>query len=199
MKVQELLAEETVKQYIERLTSSLNIKKLGSGAYASVFQHPLYKNVAVKVFEWDPEYLQYIKICKRSTNKWMPRVVSIHTIEMDEEKNRFHIRFNEEPGKTDGTIVFFEKLRKATHKEIVAAQEELCKDVPEEHQDDLLDTPSFEDWGTGHWQIVKRFAKDPDTKRFAALAIRMGFEDIHDENVMISDDGQLVFTDPVAS
>lgn len=199
MRVQELLAEETVKQYVERLTSSLNIKKLGTGYYASVFQHPLYKNVAVKVFEWDPEYLAYIKICQKMTNKWMPRVVSVHTITMDEEKNRWHIRFNEQPGKTKGTIVFFEKLRPAKHKEIVAAMEELCKDVPEEHQDDLLDDLSFADWGTGHWQIVKRFAKDKDTKKFAELAVRLRFMDIHNENVMIRDDGQLVFTDPVAS
>ena len=198
MRVQELLAEETVPDYLRRLMGSLKIQELGKGKYASVFQHPVYKNVAVKIFEYDPEYLAYIRLCGKTKNRWLPQVVSVHKLTMDEVETWRHKKYNEKPGKTDAYIVFFEKLRPASMKEISAAGKEIAKDVPEEHAMDLLDN-TFEDWNTGHWQIVKNFAKDKDTKKLAEIAIRLGFHDVHDQNVMIRSNGQLVFTDPVAS
>lgn len=198
MRVQELLAEETVPDYLRRLMGTLKIQELGKGKYASVFQHPMYHNVAVKIFEYDPEYLAYIRLCQKTKNRWLPHVVSVHKLKMDEVETWRHKKYNEKPGKTDAYIVFFEKLRAASMKEIWAAVKEIAKDVPEEHSMELLDN-TFEDWHRGHWQIVKQFAKDKDTKKLAEIAVRFGFHDVHDQNVMIRSNGQLVFTDPVAS
>jgi len=198
MRVQELLTEETVPDYLKRLIGSLKMKELGRGAYASVFQHPVYHNVAVKIFEYDPDYLEYIRICQKTKNRWLPQVVSVHKLKMDEVETWRHKKYDEKPGKTDAYIVFFEKLRPAKMKEIWAAGKEIAKDVPEEHAMELLDN-TFEDWHRGHWHIVKQYAKDKETKKLAEIAVRVGFHDVHDGNVMIRSNGQLVFTDPVAS
>lgn len=197
MRVQELLAEETVPDYLRRLMGTLKIKELGKGKYASVFQHPMYHNVAVKIFEYDPEYLAYIRVCQKTKNRWLPQVVSVHKLKMDEVETWRHKKYNEKPGKTNAWIVFFEKLRPASMNEILAAVREITKDVPEDQKMHVEGT--FEDWNSGSWRIVSMYAKDKDTKKLADIALRIGFHDVHDLNVMIRSNGQLVFTDPVAS
>jgi hypothetical protein len=90
--------EETMKEYHDRLVSTLNIKKLGSGAYAHVFQHPTYHNVVVKVFtDRDTTYKKYVNWClKNQGNKYVPQI-----IEMVPVKSPSGDKYN---------IVFMEKM-----------------------------------------------------------------------------------------
>jgi hypothetical protein len=207
MLLAELLAEESVPDYIKRLTSTLNIRQLGKGAFASVFQHPVYHNVAVKIFEYDPMYVKFIKICQKTTNRWLPKVVSVHKVKMDEVKTWRHDVHGDKIGKTEAWIVFFEKLRKASNAELKAAVQDILSDIPDsyfeedgdlEHfyRDDFID---FEDLDPEVWAVIARATKRADVKQLAKILVKVDAADIHAENVMIRDDGQLVFTDPVAS
>lgn len=195
-----LITEENSGEYIQRLTKTLNVKRLGSGAYASVFQHPVYHNVAVKFVQEDPAYVEYAWFCKKHPkNKWLPKVVSIHSVKFDE--------VDWEDGNSDeGTLVFFQKLRKAKPAEIKKAAQEILKDVPdswfEKNTYERADYKNFYTFDDPEWNVVSKFAKDKDTKELALELEGMGANDIHDANVMMRDEGdrsQLVFTDPVAS
>ena len=79
MKLTDIIAEETVADYVKRLTKTLNIKKLGGGHFSSVFQHPVYHNVAVKLCtKQDPMAVLYLRECaKRPGNPWLPKIISI--------------------------------------------------------------------------------------------------------------------------
>ena len=201
MKVFELLNEESIQQYSDRLIKTLKIKHLGTGAYGSVFQHSTYHNVAVKIFENDPMYLKYIKICQTSTNPWLPRVVSIHKLKMNEIEN---LR-----SKSTAWIVFFEKLRPVKKSELKAAVQTILKQLPDSDFDRYdPDTwlnerrsyfSTFEEFQVRDWKRLSKLATDPSIKELSTILAKVYAEDIHDGNVMIRSDGQLVFTDPVAS
>lgn len=205
----QFLNEETVDQYIDRLVKTLKIKKLGSGAFASVFQHPVYHNVAVKIFEYDPMYVKYIKICQKSTNPWLPRVVSIHKIRMDEVETWRHRNYGDKIKKIDSWIVFFEKLRPVKKAELKAATQKFLAEFPDSDFDfndrrswfeaSRGSYESFEELSSSTWQQLAKIAKNPEIKEVAKILDSVRANDIHDGNVMVRSDGQVVFTDPVAS
>jgi hypothetical protein len=202
MKILELLQEETLDQYTAKLVKTLNIKKLGRGMYASVFQHPVYHNVAVKVVQDDPAYMYFAKFCmKNPDNQWLPKIVSIHAVDFDGRRKSSH-------------IIFFQKLRPARRSEIKAAMQQIFKTIPikyfaqdaQDAQDDPLFKPmahydDFQDLD-GHWRHIANKTTDDDVRVVAKYFANLNGVDLHHNNVMMRDDrgrAQLVFTDPVAS
>jgi len=217
MLLRELITEETKNEYFKRLVKTLKIKKLGEGAYASVFQHPVYHNVAVKFFQYDPMYMKFIKHCmKHPENPWLPKVVSVHKLDID---NAWYDRAEKDKKremKEDGYLVFFQKLRKATAKEIKIAAQDIISDLPEKvflNDDNAergnfnfmfrrADVDDFYNFENEEWEVVARMTKRPEVKKLAQILVSVGAQDIHNGNVMMRDEGdrtQLVFTDPVAS
>lgn len=208
MRLSELIFEEDRhKNYLNHLIKDIGIKQLGAGSYANVFQHPTYHNVAVKVVRReDPLYMKFIRLCiKYQGNPWLPRIISIHDIDFYKaEKDILNI-----PSSGKEHIIFFEKLRPATSEEITKAllffldfkeQNIISFDVLEYIKHKRTSNFSFlllEDW-----ELISKKHPRKSCRELAKIIIEAadGVEpDIHDENVMIRNDGQLVFTDPLAS
>lgn len=205
MKVFELIQEETLEQYTDKLVKSLNVKTLGNGTYASVFQHPVYHNVAVKVVQDDPAYMYFAKFCmKNSNNEWLPKIVSIHKVVVDN-------KYKTGKGTAEAHIIFFQKLRPATTKEIKVAVQRVLKTIPPQYFDqggqddplfdDMIDFTDFQELDE-HWRHIANKTTDEDVRVVAKYFANLNGVDLHDKNVMMRDDkgrAQLVFTDPVAS
>ena len=137
MKLHHLLAEETVKQYTNRLVRSLNIKRLGRGHYSQVFQHPVYHNVAVKLCTLqDPASIIYLREAqKRPHNPWFPKVESIHRVAFhDTDLSRDE--FNRKDADGDlmmyvTHIAFLEKLKPVKGRQYNDACQLLLASVPD--------------------------------------------------------------------
>lgn len=184
MKVQALFEEE-LEDYVKRLTKKELMKKLGSGVYGAVFQHPTYHNMVVKVFEGGDEgYKTWLKFAKRNqNNKYVPKIVSIHYVENE---------YGDEIG-----LVFMKKLLRAP----VAKIRVLVKTLNDalKSQRSIADhNYHFEEFsGTDWFKISKAVAKsDPDLAKIALLFSDVPPSDLHDANLMMDTDGQLVITDP---
>jgi hypothetical protein len=67
---------ESYSEYVNRLRA-LGIKELGSGAWAQVFQHPLYSRVVVRVFTQDDTgYKKWLKfIIRNRNNRYVPQII----------------------------------------------------------------------------------------------------------------------------
>jgi hypothetical protein len=208
MKLNELhLAEDTAEEYLKKLVTTLKISKLGSGAYASVFQHPVYHNVAVKFFSADPMYLKYLKLCQKAQdNPWVPKIVSIHKLKMD-DYGYDNLVGEKRTEKEEGYLVFFQKLRRAKASEIKAAIQDILSDLPDPlfYPNDfaLFDMArkdfSFELMTGQDWGVVTKWTKRPEIKQIARILTAVDANDIHSQNMMMRDEGdrtQLVFTDP---
>jgi len=216
------LVEETYAGYISRLVSTLKIDQLGQGYYARVFQHPKFKNVAVKIFitKRDPDYLEYARWCQRNQNNpWVPKIISIETAPIDADEDN--------PEHEEITIVFFEKLRPAEPEDIQRAAQEFIKDLPDTvitwvfmsffMRQEVLQSPKsardkiiadvrdsiagFKRFEKSHWSEIAKHATNQHIKALASKLAKFKSTDIHQDNLMVRDDGsnQLVFTDPVAS
>jgi hypothetical protein len=202
MKLQDLITEETLGEYTRRLTRSLGIRALGTGAYGKVFQHPVYHNVAVKIFLDDPVYEMYIKWCKaHQSNPWVPKIISMQKVKLHTYK--WQQELNHRPDKT-ATIVFFQKLRKASKTQQSKAVQQMLatcgEDLPmweEETNLDASEQRQFLDWDKEEWAAIAKYTKDKHVREIARLFAKHDAHDIHEENVMMRDD-QLVFTDPFA-
>jgi hypothetical protein len=209
MKIQELLNEETKKEYFERLTKSLNISKLGSGTYATVFSHPLYHNVAVKYVENDPKYMKFIRFClDHQDNPWLPKIIHIQKVKMDDEIYDTRKKWDRILERK-AYIIFFQKLRKATFLEIASALDDMLSDIPDSKfevdrgfERERFYYRYFSRLEPEDWKMIAKLSKQPAVKQVAQLMVSLGAVDFHNENVMMRDEGgrsQLVFTDPVAS
>lgn len=208
MKLQEIIVEEKVKDYITRLVRTLKIRELGAGYFSTVFQHPVYHNVAVKVtHKSDPLSIVYLEnAMKHPDNPWFPKIIGIYKvgyhggdmqqklINMDDD----HMAFSE-----IGHIVFMQKLRRATAKEIKNAVHEILATLPQ-HKFKYF-RHRYVDGGFENmdWELIEKYTTDEHVRQVAALLNALDADDIHEDNVMMRDDGvgkpHLVFTDPVAS
>lgn len=203
----QFMAEETRHEYFKRLTKTLNIKKLGSGMYATVFQHPVYHNVAVKYVNprVDPMFMKYVRLCqKHQENRWIPKIVSIESVKIQDDwdvKTRGRDAKPNEPG----VLIFFQKLRHAKKQEINSAFDEILNSLPDEIADNIFadnNERNFENMAIEEWRQISKYSSDPDTRALAKILMQVEACDIHNGNVMMRDEGgktQLVFTDPVAS
>lgn len=193
------LFEERLVDYVKRLISKENVKKLGAGAYAAVFQHPEFKNMVVKVFtSADKNYASYLKwTLAHQSNKWVPKIVDV-------------VPIKSETG-DEYTIVFMKKLTPATDEMIDQANKKLFQKLlarygtrfdderllPAQRKNsriDLTEPTSF----AAAMPFVKE--QDPDLYDFLKFlkAGNHGNADLHADNVMFDGD-QLVFTDPIGA
>jgi hypothetical protein len=120
MRASEFLLEakkkyEIWRDYLSRLMS-MRIHQLGQGAYAHVFQHPVYNNIAVKAFKPDAFYIEYIDwIFKNPNNRYTPQFVAgpdgkiIHTVRIIDE-NGANVPMN---------FVFMKKYLKANRVQLI--------------------------------------------------------------------------------
>lgn len=136
MKLQDIVTEERLDDYIKRLTKTLRIKKLGAGYYSSVFQHPVYHNVVVKLCrKQDPKTIFYLREAAKSPgNPWFPKIVGIHKVTFHDEGLDPSFIAMDEHG--DGMnyvthIVFMQKLRPCRRWEYKSAVEKIFKTMPE--------------------------------------------------------------------
>lgn len=184
MKVAELfLAEETLKDYSERLISTLNIKKLGSGAYAHVFQHPAFRNVVAKVFtNKDATHRKYLTWCMQNqNNKYVPQIISMVPVKSETDD-----KYN---------IVFMQKMSKVS-------SNRFGNWLGDYFGEDAEDAYEDEDWEEIYRLMNNgiRFSKDADLKSIWAHIKSYGANrfDLHADNVMLRGQ-QIVFSDPVGS
>lgn len=168
---------ESITSYKRRL-QKLRIKKLGSGLFSTVYQHPTHSDVVVKLVNDDPMYIKYAKYCMaHPKNAYLPKVYSIHrvTLVCEYTGRRYHCH-----------LVFLEKLQSAGQKKIST----LAKD--------LFGKLRFTSVDYDEWRDLAKSTKDTQLRDLAKILYKLEAEDIHSENVMRRGD-QLVFTDPVAS
>jgi hypothetical protein len=223
MKVKQLF-EERYDDYVDRLTKTLGIKQLGFGKFSTVFQHPVYHNVAVKlVGANDPHYVTFIRRCaKLPDNPWLPKVVGVHKVNIhDKDANPRLVSMDTELDHARvHWIVFLQKLRKAKPTEIRAGIQQILSTLPDHlfstgeaprnlhrmHEKErrtklLCPKPayrSFFDFSVNTWKTIAEQSNDVHVRQLAQLMFDISANDIHDDNVMARDDGQIVITDPVA-
>jgi hypothetical protein len=134
MKVQDLF-EERLKDYTTRLVKSLNIKELGRGAFSTVFQHPAYHNVSVKITrDADPHYILWLRECeKHQHNPWFPKIVGIHKVMFhgDDVDRKVMARDELNDAALEGRhIVFMQKLRPIKPAENKKAAQYIAAQLP---------------------------------------------------------------------
>lgn len=137
MKLRDIISEETVKDYTERLVKTLGIKELGSGFYSSVFQHPIYRNVAVKLCRRrDPASISYLrKAAENPDNPWFPKVISIHKVTFHPEGTSKRKAERDLYGDLQNYlthIVFMQKLKPVTRKQYSDAVRLMFSTLPSE-------------------------------------------------------------------
>lgn len=160
--------------YIHDIERLHKIKFMQSGAYARVYQHPVYHNVVVKIFREDDAYASYLNWCvKHQDNPFVPQIADVKRI------------------RTEFTIVFLEKLKNSSS----VARQVLCKQImtrcPIYGGIDMLTC--------GDWKYISRKVSDVALTQIAKFLATTKHElDLHPGNIMMRTNGQLVFTDPIA-
>lgn len=215
MKLRDLY-EETASQYEDRLIKTLGIKRLGAGVFSSVFEHPVYHNVVVKVVRRvDDAYLRYAEWCMQqgTSNPWLPWIISMVPVTLDYEAHEMYGKPNPKvpvpKGKflphgrfTGGNtfIIFMQRMEKAYKENIRDAIDYIATTLPEDVVEGLYlyDRRSFLTFDQEDWYGIAKHTTDKHLAAFARMAVAEGFDDIHDGNVMMRGN-QLVFVDPVAS
>jgi hypothetical protein len=181
-------------QYIVDLHKKHKLKALASGKFAVVYQHPKFPDVAVKVVKEDTPYIKFLEwSMKQKNNPWLPKILSIHHFhdEFDPSYDGFS---DDEPRGENWQIVFMERLNKMTRKDVknflkLSGLYEIGIDAPEfgNITDEDLDL------------AMKTKSIDPHLKAIFKYVRGTQFAlDIHDQNIMVRDDGQLVITDPTS-
>lgn len=167
------LEAETYKDYLSRLRK-LSIQELGSGSFGTVFQHPEFSNVAVKVVRKDAAYLKFVKFAiDHPTNKYLPRIAAVDKVKFDNGP--------------DGYLVFMERLSQADF----AVKEEFFNKLPYE-----LHSTVYRLSKEG-WALLSK-SKDHDVAIVAQYMLKNWANlDLTDQNLM-QRGRQLVFSDPVA-
>jgi len=179
------------------------LRMLGSGCYATAYQHPVYADRVVKVLRYrDRGYTAFIRATIRLQDRgkpcaWLPRVY---------EATMFHVRSPYAPNASrrdyDRVLVLvLDKLVGANDSDLLTPHQQRVIDGLRENR--IWDVPSGE--------LLRRFGElSPGAKMFRQLrraenVIRYAMNkaratcDLHWGNVMFKpDSGQLVFTDPLA-
>lgn len=167
-----------LRTYVDSLEHDYNLKLLGEGVFASVFQHPVYVNMAVKIFNHDDyAYQRYLEWClENQHNSFVPQIQSItHRESSTGDKLSF---------------VFMEKLSRITSSRFqnFLNQMNTLASLPGDYD--------FEDYGSYDWRRIASKTKNADLKSLARRMAKFLPNDLHSGNIMKRNDGQLVFTDP---
>lgn len=194
MKVQDLLAEESLKDYLRRLVSKEGIKLLGGGAFSQVFQHPTLKNVVTKVYtSRDTAYADYLAWCKdHQDNPYAPKIID--DVPYRNGQDAYHIVFMEKlkpiPNEYGYIRKFIQimKLNPDEDEELLDILDEAIKHQDMEVLKSFMRTCFKE--GRGDAKLAEIWKK--------IISYGVGAIDLHHGNVMLRG-AQLVFTDPVAA
>jgi hypothetical protein len=205
MKVSELF-EESKPDYFRRLEDELNIKRLGSGAFARVFQHPTHPEVVVKIFtDEDLAYKKYLKFCLANQgNKYVPKILSVHKHDHDPKKPEKDLSIDEIVDNRY-TLVFMEKLQPAKLEDLRAFiraapfESQELKDKQSKPYSFIVNLNSFD---SPEWQDLAKQTSDKELATIAKFFTKILRDeehalDLHDRNVMMRG-SQLVFTDPTS-
>lgn len=197
MLVREILCEEDIHDYVDRLIYTLGIKRLGAGAFAHVFQHPKDPNIVVKVFNYasDYSYNKFLKWAQKNQhNPYVPKILSVRRIPAKDADVDDPI-----------AVVFMRKLVKAPravykklHADALAALK--AADSPA-WKEAAQSRGTFQSWPAAGWAELAKVSPDKNFRDFCAFMVGAGDHDgdLHSENVMMDpSNGQIVFTDPVA-
>lgn len=176
---------EKYKDYIKRILKTN--KKLGEGAFANVFQHPVYHNVVVKIFKNDLGYLKYLNefVIPNQQNRYVPKLIS------DDNGNFIH-SFG--PIK----IVFMKKYRVQN---LNVNIHKYLRKIKRKYFSSISDIEFAAFWISLVAQNKGIISKeDPDLVNISKFFIKnAGALDLHDRN--IAWDPELrnpIFTDPMA-
>lgn len=181
MKVREMLSEESLRDYSKRLVKTLNIKRLGAGAFSHVFQHPEFSNVVVKVYtNKDRTYARYAQWCLRNQgNPYVPQIISITPFESVSGD-----AYN---------IVFMEKMTPLSDREFYSwvksvAGPQAAKDIKNDEWRNAFNS----------FREAMVVSKDENLKKVMRHIFSYGSQkfDLHAGNLM-KRGSQVVFTDPV--
>lgn len=175
------ISAETYQQYVNRLHRDMDYRILGEGMFGTVFLHPTFNNVVVKVVRGDAVYKDFAKFCKaHPNNPWLPKVASISAIKLDDA--------------TQAYAVFLEKLTEVNEKSVRTFAKALAARF------DLGHVHPFKWFDKEGWLKIAEEVRgdDPDFSVLAAyLATRVKHLDLHPQNLMRRG-GQLVFIDPLS-
>ena len=176
-----IVTAEHYRDYVERLVRLLGREPFGQGAYASVFQHPTYPNIVVKVYRKDRGYEAYLAWCaKNKRNKYVPKFIGKARVFWDSDHNYIG-------------VVFMEKLTSLTQRDLQTFGRKIQKTMK-----DLGDVVSGDlHFDRDEWSLLAVHHPDPDLRAFSAF-MRENWEqeDIKRDNLMKRGD-QLVFIDPL--
>jgi hypothetical protein len=172
------LAREPYDDYLQRLLD-MGIVRVGRGGSASVFQHPKFKNIVVKIGLEGKQSCVYtwLKWCAANTNRYAPRVYHLEELETSL------------PRKAKGTprmfICFMEKL--------TIAEPKVIKAFFKEH-DYVFAQLEDKFWGIDPDNF--KHVEDADLLEVLRTIRRIGYSDLKLENIMMRGK-QIVFADPV--
>lgn len=182
--------QEPFDKYLDRIESKEGgrQKEVGSGMYASVYQHPKYKTIVVKVSDQGVGILRYLDFAMRhQDNPYVPKIYGVR---------RFQKR-----GGPKYFIAFIERLNDYDRMTNVQKAMILSKHVgpnlvKEFGPVDFFDNVYQDD-------LVREVSKQRNKKktvpylmRVLSYLKRIGGNDLHDGNIMVRGKDQLVFTDP---
>ncbi len=182
--------QEPFDKYLDRIESKEGgkQKEVGSGAYASVYQHPKYKTIVVKVSEQGVAILRYLDFAmKHPDNPYVPKVYGVR---------RFQKR-----GGSKYFIAFIERLKDYDKMTNVQKAMILSKHVGPDLVNEYGPIDFFDNvYSNELMQYVSKMKREKKTAQHLLQVLsylkRIGGRDLHDGNIMVRGKDQLVFTDP---
>lgn len=163
--------KHSVQEFREFLENK-GFKKLGSGLYSVVYAHPTNPDIAIKVGEPDP-WPDYAVWATENgyAGKFAPLVHSLKSYKGN--------------GHRDFYVAVMERLVDT----IRGVREEYA-----DHNQSRLHNP----FNVDGWEL-KRDDSRPDLQDFMHQMSNAGYSgDLHDGNIMVRKDGEIVITDPVS-
>lgn len=168
-------------------------KMIGSGLYGYVFQHPLYHNVAVKIFDSDDyAYLHYLSkfVIPNQNNRYVPKLIV-------GEDGRIIYKFRLR--NRDIIYIVFMKRYDTIQNHWSQLDRYMRQQTGiKDYSYKLLDDPK--DLFQSIVDNIQIKNRDPDMYNLALYLIRFDDLDIHEGNIMWDSELRVpVFTDPIAS
>jgi hypothetical protein len=201
MRIVELLQEEELWDYKERLKDIEKMKSLGDGAYGEVFQHPRFSNVVVKVFDHktDTSYKKFLRWAQQhQNNPYIPKIIEVHLLRtVRNEESAIGIVFMKKLKPCPRSV--YNRLYNDAASALMSSREYRTDPDIRRSVDRLLQKhEDFQHWPRFAWSLLGRHTKDKYFKEFCDLMSTSAGGDLHDENIMVDTNGQIVFTDPLA-
>lgn len=174
------------KAFKKEFKEKKNIKRIDSGAYASVYGNEA-DNFVYKIGSYDTVesdgYLSYLKAIQGQDNPIFPKIYKVKLYECHNDDGEVTDRFY---------VVKLERLKEFNPKLSTASFAELYERLIEHHSEPNGSVKSLRKNG--------KIAKIPSIKPVLKMLNNLGDEfypDWHEDNMMMRENGHLVITDPV--